>query len=383
MHSAARDEAYEIESLLDQLGSTGPRPPTSPAEARAAAFVNGRLRRAGMGVSTYELRSARRPGGAYAALAAVGLVAAALTPLLPLPSLLVAVLLLCALLYDALAAPLPPVGRLGVSQNIVGTRAVAGAGGLDARRPRWRVLLLAPLDSPTARGGLARLAAPSRGPALARTAAAALLAVAAAAAWIAPFSPWWLALAGAVGLFFAILVADLLPSSPTPADGSLAALAVLVAAATRLGVLDRVELWAVAVGAAGSDPRGVASLLQRYPFDPASTLVLALEQLAGGQLVYATREGVFAGSNADPLLLRLAAAADAADPRVDAEPRALTEAGALVVPLRRRGLRALTIVARPPLTVAEPAAAGAVDPLLVERATRLVVGVVRALEREP
>lgn len=376
MHSATRDEAYELESLVDQLASAGPRPPTSPAEARAAAFVNGRLRRAGMGVSTYEVRAVRRPGGAYAAIAALGLLAAALTPLLPLPSLLCALLILCALLYDALAAPLLPVGPRGVSQNIVGTRAIAGAGGLAPRQPRWRVLLVAPLDSPAPRAGLARLAAPARGPALLRAAAPALLAGAAAAAWLAPAALWWPALAAAAALFAAVLAADLLPPRPAPADGGLAALAALVAAATRLGALDRVEVWAVAVGAAGSDPRGVASLLQRFPFERGSTLVIALEQLAGAQLVYATREGGPAAGPADPLLLRLAGAADAADPRIDAEPRAIGVAGDLAAPLRRRGLRALTVLA------GSPAAEAGVDPAMIERATRLVVGVVRALEGE-
>ena len=139
MYTAARDEAHEIEGLLEHLAATAKeRAPTSPAEAAAAAFVNGRLRRAGMGVSTYELRAVRRPGGAYMIVGALGLLAAALAPFAPLPSLLLALLLLGALLYDALGAPIPPVGPRRASQNIVGTRAVAGAAGLAPRPPRWR-----------------------------------------------------------------------------------------------------------------------------------------------------------------------------------------------------------------------------------------------------
>jgi hypothetical protein len=377
MEISTRDDAYEIERLAEQLAGDGPRPAASPAEARAAAVVNARLRRAGMGVSTYELRSASRPGGAYALIAALGLAVAALTPALPAPSLAGALLLLLALLYDAAGAPLPPLRARAVSQNIVGTRAVAGAGGLAPRRPRWRVLILAPLDTPPARRGLARLAGPERGPVLARLAAGALLALAAALAAFAPAAPWPLALAAAALLLLATLVADMLPLAPGPADGGLAALAALVVAASRLGTLERVEVWAAAVGAAGSDQWGAASLARRFPFEPEMTVVIALEQLDSGQLVYGTREGALVPRRADPLLLRLAAAADGADPRIDAEPRPLAGAGGLAAPLRRRGLRALTVVGRPAL------AAAPADPALIERAARLVAGIVRGLEREP
>ncbi|MGB9632790.1 MAG: hypothetical protein ACPL8I_05650 [Chloroflexaceae bacterium] len=56
MHAAANDEATEIEMLVAELAERiGPRRPTSAEEARAAAFVNGRLRRAGMGVAESRL----------------------------------------------------------------------------------------------------------------------------------------------------------------------------------------------------------------------------------------------------------------------------------------------------------------------------------------
>lgn len=375
MNSATRDDAYEVVALVDQLTSVGARPATSPAEARAAAFVNGRLRRAGMGVSTYALRSVRRPGGAYAVLAALGLVATALTPLLPQPSLLFAAVILAALLYDALFTPLLPLWRRGTSQNIVGIRAIADAGGLVPRLPRWRVVLLAPLDTPAVRSGLGTLAGPSRFATLTRLAAPSLLLGAALGLWLAPAQPaWWVLLATGGLLLLALLIADLLPLLPAPEDGSRVALATLVATASRLGALDQVELWAVAVGAAASDPAGALSLLARYPFENEATLVIALEQFTGNQLVYATREGGLVARPADALLVRLAAAADAADPRIDAEPRSLEAKGALAGPLQHRGMRTLSISAR------EAPESSAV--LLAERATRLVVGIVRALDAE-
>lgn len=386
MQSAIRDESHEIETLLEHLQATAKeRAPTSPAEAAAAAFVNGRLRRAGMGVSTYELRAVRRPGGAYVIVGALGLLATLLAVPAPLPSLLLALLLLGTLLYDAIGAPIPPVGPRRASQNIVGTRAVAEAAGLAPRPPRWRVVLLAPLDTPVERRGLAILAGNGRGATALRLLAPALLLAATLLLWLLPGrGPWWALLAVAGLLFALIAIAPLRPLPYASADGGLAALATLVAAATRLGTLEHVELWAVAVGAAGSDPRGVASLLRRYPFERLATLVIALEQLTGGQLVYATREGAFASRRADPRLLRLAAAADAADPQIDAEPRALATAGTLAAPLRRLGFGALTVAGGPALGSAHSGEqqADAVDAQLVERATRLVVGIVRRLEDE-
>ncbi len=380
MYSATRDEAYEIEALVDELAERiGLRRPTSPEEARAAAFVNGRLRRAGMGVSTYELRAVPRPGTGSLLFGALGVTSALLALALPGPGLLLSLGLLAVALVDGLVAPLPAVGRRRVSQNIVGTRAVAGAGGLMPAEPRWRVLLLAPLDTPAQQPGLAALASTTRAAVLSRLGAATLLVAGSLLAALLP-GPWWLVQLAAALLFVLILVGATRPFTADPVDGGQAALAALVAAVSRLGPMERVELWAVAVGAAGSDPGGVTSLLQRYPFERERTLVIALEQLIGGQLVYATAEGALRSRPADDLLVRLAAATDAADPQIDADPRRLTTDGILASPLRRLGYRTLTIVASPaPGGVAAPAPPAA---RLVERVARLVTGIVQRLEAE-
>lgn len=379
MYTAIRDETREIEALVSQLAEqAGQRAATSPGEATAAAFVNGRLRRAGMGVATYELRAAPRTGGAYVIFGVLGLLAAALSLVFPLPSLLLALNLLAWMLFDSFGPPIPPVGGRRASQNIVGTMAVAGAAGLAPVAPRWRVVLMAPLDAPELRRGLAALAGPGRG-AAARLVAALLVTVGAGAALLMP-GPWWLVgLPGAV-LCLLVAAAAMLPATPAPGDGGVAALAAMVAAAQRIERLERVELWAVAVGAAGTDPRGVTTLLPRYPFDRERTLFLALEALAGDQLVFVTREGP--GGAADDRLVALAAGADAADPQIDAEPRPLDGPGRLAAPLRRYGYRALTIMARSAPGAPPPDPAAAPDPRLVERATRLVVGMVRRLEAE-
>ncbi|MCS6882970.1 MAG: hypothetical protein RMK84_18305 [Oscillochloridaceae bacterium] len=380
MRSVA-DETHEIELLVAELAERiGPRRPTSAEEARAAALVNGRLRRAGMGVSAYELRVVPRAGAVYAVYAALGIAGVGLAFFAPWLALLWGAGLLAIALTDAFVAPLPPLGRRRVSQNIVGTRAVAEAARTPPVQPRWRVVLLAPLDTPPLRRGITVLAGTARSGVLVRLAAAVLLAGGALGAALLP-GPWWL-LHGSAGLLFGlILIGATRPCVPDPSDGGRAALAALVATATRLEALARAEVWAVAVGAASSDPWGVISLLRRYPFERERTLVIALDALSVGQLVYATAEGALRSQATDPLLVRLAAAADAADPQVDADPRCIATESALAAPLRRLGYRTLTVTAGAAPGAASDAAPA--DTRLVERAARLVAGLVRQIDAEP
>lgn len=371
-----RDDTRELDALVGQLADQAhPRMAGSPAEATAAAYVNGRLRRAGMGVATYPLRVTARPGGAYVGLGALGLLAAAMSPILPLPSLLLALGVLAWLIADGLGTPIPPLGRRSASQTIIGVRAIEGAAGLAPRAPRWRVVLLAPLDSALAWRGLRTLAGPTRVGALGRIGAAALVVAGAAAALLLPGVWWLIGLPGALGCLLLALAALGRPV-PSADDGGLAALAALLSVAQRVERLATVELWAVAVGAAGADPRGVTALLPRLPFDRSMTLFIGLEQLAGEQLVIVTRDG------ADELLLDLAGAADAADPQIDAEPRPHDRPSCLTAPLRQHGYRTLTILAhRTGADTPPPAGRGAPDPQLVERATRLVSAIIAQLER--
>lgn len=377
MSLRARDEAQAVLGHLAEF--VGPRRPSSPEEASAAAYLNARLRRAGLRVDTRELRAPAFRGAAYAPLAALAALAALVGPLLPLPSLLMVAWLLLALIADSLIAPLPgPLRRLP-SQDIIANREVDSGESDRPRGPRWRVLLLAPLDTPVERRGLARLAGPTRGPTLARLFLAALAA-----------TPAGLALAGrpagilwAAATLFALaqlplLVAAVTPPAPAASDGGSGALAALVAAVTRLGGLARVELWAVGVGAASADQAGIELLARRFPFPPGETLALSIQRLDRGQLVYVTREGALLARPAAPRLLQLAAAADAADTTIDAEPRPYLADDTLLAPLRRAGIAGLTLLSRP-----DPSAPPAsVDPALIERAARLIVGIVRGLDNE-
>ncbi|PDV97969.1 hypothetical protein [Candidatus Chloroploca asiatica] len=378
MYTPIRDDTRELEVLVSQLADqTGSRLATSQGEATVAAFVNGRLRHAGMGVGTYEVRVVPHRGHWYRWPALLGLVAALLTPLLPLPSLLLAVIVFGWFLLDSLGMPLPPPGRRYASQNIVGTRAITGAMGLEPAVPRWRVLLLAPLDMALTHRGLAALCGIGTTAGLARVAIATVTILASGMSLFLPGLPWLISLPGGLG-YLLLLIAALRPPTPASPDGGLATLATMLAAVQRLGALTNVEVWAVAVGAVASDQRGVTNLLRRFPFDRARTLCITLEPLVGNQVVIASREQ--AGGVADPLLLELALEADTADPQIDAEPQILAQRGRLASILRRHGYRTVTILARPaPGALAQNSDSAAI-PRLVERTTRLIVGIVRGLE---
>jgi hypothetical protein len=371
-----RDDTRELELLLGQLADQAhPRLAGSPAEATAAALINGRLRRVGLGVATYPIRVVARPGWAYVVLGALGLVAAALSPILPLPSLLLALGVLAWLGADSLGASIPPLGRRSVSQTIIGVRAIEGASGLEPRVPRWRVVLLAPLDSALCWPGLLALAGPGRWGTLWRPGAAALVVLGAALALLLP-EYWWLAgLPGALGCLL-LSVAALGRPRAEQQDSGLVALVTLLSAAQQVRRLRIVELWAAAVGAAGADPRGFTTLLPQLPFDQERTLFIALEQLASDRLalVVPTRA-------TDALLNDLAATAAAIEPSLSAVLHPYEQPIYLAPPLRRHGYRTLSIVARSATNNTTSREVGGPDLQVVEQVTRLLIALITRLDQ--
>src|SRR5438552_9120006 len=71
-------------------GEIGPRRATSLAEAQAAAYLDGRFRRAGLRVSVDPFRAASSVGGDGALLAVLALISVALYYWFPVPSLFLA-----------------------------------------------------------------------------------------------------------------------------------------------------------------------------------------------------------------------------------------------------------------------------------------------------
>lgn len=368
----------EVRRLIGDLADQAPlRRATSAEEAAGAALVNILLRRAGLRVTTRQLRATTQRRGQYVPLALLGLAAALLAPWSAPLGAGLAICLLLLLLIDGGVAPLPILGARSASQNIIGTREIERPDGAGAARPpRWRVLLLAPLDTPMELRGLARLSGPTRRAQLGRLAIPAMVILSTlAAAWL-PTLGWLLAGAAAL-LALLLLVGAARKADLSQHDSGLGALAALVIAARRLSGLRHVELWVVGVGAAGGDTVGV-DLLAALPFQAADSLVIGVEQIGAGQLTYTSREGGLRSRPAGALPLRLAADADAADPLIDAEPRPYRADDSLIAPLRRHGLPGLTIRTQPGPSPAPDTPQP--DPQIVERAARLIEGIVRRLE---
>src|SRR5262245_45341582 len=284
-------------------GEIGPRRPTSLGEARAAAYLDGRLRRAGLRVSADPFHAPRSAGADGPLLTLPALVSVALYYRLPLPSLALALLGLGLAVAQLWWFDLVMLARKRPSQNVIATRASSSA-------PRRRVVLLAPLDSPPAMGRLVRLLADDVRPQVGRVAAYGLLALLALLAlpsnlsfevrralWFAQFVPM------AYVLLLAGVELWLLRAPATPGAVSHAgALAVLLTSAEELSALERTELWAVALGATRSGA-GLADFLRRYPFDREMTLFIEIAGIGAGNLSYVTREGVLRERPADARLL--------------------------------------------------------------------------------
>lgn len=365
MSNNPRDEAQRLISHLSEIGI---RHAGSPQEATAAAFVNAQMRRVGMGVTTSPLQITPRRRRLYGAVAACGLFAALSTIIVPLPALLLAVAAAAILLLDVAFGPLMPIGPRISSQSIIGTQAIARDESTGPREPRWRVVMLAPLDSPAATAGVAALAWPTRSATLTRLGALALIMIAALIELLSPRQGWALLALPATMVFGLQIVALLRGPQLAAHDGSLGALAALLLASRELRGLRQVELWAVAVGATALDVGGVEDLLRSYPFDPARTLMIAVEQLAGGPVAICPgRRGgrQLADLIAADLPRGLPAGAGRADLR-------------LAGPLQRRGLQTVTLCGR-----AVPAAASrrGGDTQLIHETAGLIVGVVRQLEQ--
>jgi hypothetical protein len=374
MVGAPRDELSSIISHLQQ--QVGARQPGSAAEATAAAYINARLRRVGARVGTQAVPIPAYPHRTATAIYALAVCAALIAPWLPLPALLLAGWAYGALIIDQMIAPLPRIGPRLESQNVFGTRAVTPNYNGEVRAPRWRVLLLARLDTPAAPQGLRQLLAPTSIGLAAKLFGPALVLAAAIAAMVTTVFAWVLTVV-AVAYLMLLIGITLLPPAPSDSSAADTALATLVPAMAHLSTLHQVELWAIALGATDNGSDTVTMLLRHFPFDPATTLVIGVEALVGAQLAYATREGALRGWATSREVLRLADAADAADTTIDAEPRPFRSDGGMTAPFRRRRFRTLTLFGAP--GNGEPIVSGH---LLAEQAVRLITGIVEQLDGE-
>lgn len=373
------------DSLDHLLRVIGDRPATSVAEAQAAAYVDAQLRRAGLSVAVRAFRAPRRPAMVYALLSWLGLTAALLAGSLPIMAITLALIALALTIGDALRSFLPPLAPMRESQYVAAVRPCRQDEDLPPQPPRWHIVLLAALDTPTDCGLLRPLCGTRRTAVLGRSIALALVLVLALVGLFDRRPFWWYAqLAPALYLVLTVLppTAQRRPEDAAARSGALAA---ALTAGERLNELRSVEVWIVGLGATANSS-GLRELLHHYPFPRDRTLFVGVEQIANGHLVYATREGVLQAHAADPLLLKVAAAADAADPLINAEPRPYHDAPTLVTPLHRQGYRTLTLLTLP-ATISDrsnaqhPQQQSLIDRQTVDQATRLLVGLTEQLDR--
>ncbi|HMO57439.1 MAG TPA: hypothetical protein PKC19_08795 [Roseiflexaceae bacterium] len=355
-----REDPLEV---VDRLADTiGARPATSVAEAKAAAYLNGRLRRAGMQVSIDTFETRVPPGfdsGLIALIALVTLILGFWFPLLaPVPAF---VCLFVASIGALLRMPL--IGRQRISQNVIATRAAIEA-------PRATVILLLALDTlPGYAPWLAPVCAGERGRWLRVALAAATLAGAVEARY------GWGDLQVVAVLLLALYAGAEAwawrSGSAGAASHAGAAAAALVGAST-LNSLDHTQLWVVGLGAMTAGA-GLADLLRRYPFERETTLFVGLEAIGRG-----VPHGITAAADA-VLVQQVQACAAPLAARLRGSSMLIAQQ------LRAAGKRAVTIACLDATgrvaqyaTAADQAAD--IDPEVLEAAAELVICLVRQID---
>lgn len=341
-------------------------------EARAAGYVAGRLQRAEQQATVISFRTGAGRMIAVIALMLLGAAGGLLPVFLPRPFAagiaLVWLVIVTALLWSEIEG-FSLIGQLilrRASQSVVGVRAAVASN----RQARFRVVLTAPLDN------LPQL--PPRTALLLVFEILALLLLVTGWLLMTMFLPArWLLGIGSLSLLAVTLAiaASHRQQGPRPAVLGAGELAVLIGVAEELGELQQVELWTVAVGGTSTGEAGMQRLLELYPFG-VDTCFVNLHQMSAGQPVFVTREGLLREQRSDRRLIALAGRADADDVTINAEPRQLRQR-TLAATALRRGYRAITISSHP-----EASTFTTPDPQTLERCVRLIVGMIRGLDRE-
>lgn len=344
-------------------------------EAQAAGYVAGRLRRADYAASVLSFRAGAGEKASLTLIAVLGILAgtlgaAGLFASIPAWLVVLAMLLVVATIGLLLAEvegaePLRRVLRGTPSQSVVAGRAAT------SKQTKARVVVLAPLDGPPHvvldRRGLLLLLGTLIVEAIALSGV--LLADA----------PIWRMLAGGCALLLLLIglwiVSRRALPVPLPAIHGAGELAALLLIAEELTSLTTVEVWMIALGGGSVGHESVRALTERYPFSLQDTWFINLHAISVGQPVFVTREGRLRERRSHPALLALATDIDAADVTIDAEPRRLRQR-TLAQSVLRLGFRTITISSH---NAASPFTSP--DATTIERCVRLVVGMIRGLDR--
>jgi hypothetical protein len=372
-----REEPIDVVAhITEEIGS---RRSGSLGEAHAAAYLNGRLRRAGLKVATHAFEVS--PHGGYATLvsALVALLGVVVYYWLPFVALAFLGIALLFAVWERIRPNRPLATRLQWTQLISGSLGVA--------EMRGRVVICAPLDTqPLLPPWLRWFCFQPQRQMVQLVAGIGLVVVATIGLWDVQ-RIWWYAQFVLVALLGVVALADQLtiwrPWS-LGAGSHAAGLATLLLVAEEIKTLDYLDLWLVGIGACWSGG-GVDELVRYCRAAQAPTWFIGVEGVGRGTLAYLTREGTVRPQPADTQLLKLVAAADAADPAINAEPRAYRATTTLAQRLRQRGQASITITALDnegavPALGSQADIVATIDEAVIRRTARLVVGLVRQLD---
>ncbi len=375
------EQLAAIQYLAQEIG---PRPPTSAAEARAAAYINARMRQAGLEVEVQPFRALPTLALPLAILYLV----AALTPLLYLYSRPAATLasLLAFFVFVAEAPSFPILSScfpLGKSQNVVGTRPAA-------REAHQHLIFLAHLD--TGRAGFLyhpRLVVNRRRFFFLTIGLFLALPILSGLGWWFGSVEFWYAQWLPAGVLMLLFLLLLIQEASRPyvagANDNASGLSVLLRLTDELKELPYTHLWLVATGCQEAGQVGVRRFLGRYPFPRERTYVVNLDSVGGGNLHLIVESGLFRPRRCPSRFEELAGEAESDDVTVDADPWAFTLADSDAVVAFRCGFPALSITAlkdgRPARWHRPDDTFPHIQPELLERATRLAVSIALRLDR--
>lgn len=323
-----------------------------------------------MGVTTHPIIISPRRRRLYGLIAASGLFAALTSIIVPLPALILAIAAILLLITDHAFGPLGNLGPKSQSQSIVGTRAITRGNNQSPREPRWRVVLLAPLDAPVVTSGLTGLAGPSYLAAQLRIGALVLVALAILIDLLWPQRGWVLLVLPITIMLTLQIAASLREPNLSPHDDTIGGLTALLLATNRMHDLERVEIWAMAVGATTLDPGGIEDLLRAYPFERERTLAIVIDRIDNGPISYYAR-------GSDQELHQIVTTA-AASLKLNITSSPHRDRASLAKQLHHRSMRVIALASSAiPDNVPGPRRSAAQQ---IESGTRLIMAMVEQLE---
>lgn len=365
-----RDNPFKIvQTICTEVGA---RPATSIAEAQTASYMAKYLRRSGLTVWIDPFHAPIASGGGALLVALLATAVVVLWPTYPAYAITATVLCVIMAILSSHTAFDWATLRRAETQNVIGTRA-------SINPPTRRVVLLTPLDTH-------RPSDPLFGRDVRVGASIALLTlVVIEYAAPLPIAEQIRLIIMAIPTIYLILAASTELWSHTQAHsvGAVSyasAIASVMTAVEDVGRLQHTEIWVVGLGS-GTTGAGIKQLLKQYPFDPEATFFIGVEGIGRGALSYIIRDYKNRFQTADPTLVQRVIEATTG---VRAEP-GIAGFTPIVAPLLNAKRRAISIATldqkgRVPLQGSPKDAPAAVNPALLEQATRLIANTMRNLE---